>query len=245
MTPTWAEPPDRLDVPPDEVHVWRLDLERPDSEIAALAEVLTDDERERALKMKEGPIRNEFVAARGLLRSVLSRYRALAPREFRFRHGPTGKPYLDAVQPELFFNISHSSGLALLALSGIGEVGVDIEKFRAFKNELGLARRYFIAAEADDLAALPAEVRQRAFFHVWTAKEAFLKAVGHGLANGLERIHFVPSQELPLRVLHIDGSEDEARAWSIQHVLPAEGFLGALAHRGQGVRLVCWRWPTT
>src|SRR5262249_24703638 len=131
---------------------------------------------------------------------------------------------------------------ALLALSAAGEVGVDVEKFRSFKNELGLARRYFIAAEADDLEALPAEQRQRAFFHVWTGKEAFLKACGQGLANGLERIHFVPSLELPLRVLHIDGSEEEAQAWSVLHVTPAEGFLGALAHRGQDFRLVCWHW---
>jgi 4'-phosphopantetheinyl transferase len=227
----------------DEIHVWCAALERPDAELGALAALLSDDERERAGRLREGPIRNEFVAARGLLRSILSRYRLLPPTAFRFRHGPTGKPHLDGVEPELFFNVSHSAGMALLALTGRGEVGVDVERPRDVKNHVGLARRYFLPQEADGLEALPPEASRRAFFRVWTAKEAILKAAGLGLANALERVQLTVEPDEPIRVVHFDGSEEEGRRWSLTHLTPDPDFLGAVAHLGHGSRLVCWRWP--
>src|SRR5947209_8114723 len=95
--PTWHPAPARFEMAPDEVHLWAANLDRSATELAEFAEHLIEGERERAAKMKEGPIRNEFIAARGLLRMLLSRYLGLPPRDFRFRSGPTGKPYLDGI----------------------------------------------------------------------------------------------------------------------------------------------------
>jgi 4'-phosphopantetheinyl transferase len=240
---SWQPPPERVALAADELHVWALPLDRTEREMADLAAVLTEDENVRAARLKEGPIRDEFVAARGLLRTVLGRYRPLKPIQFRFRHGPTGKPYLADVEPELFFNLSHSNGMALLALSVTCEVGVDVERYRTFRNELGLARRYFLPQEAAGLEALPPESRQRAFFRVWTAKEAILKACGRGLANYLESILLSVEPDAPLQLLTFDGSAQEAQSWGLTHLTPAPAFLGAVAHRSPGCRLVCWRWP--
>jgi 4'-phosphopantetheinyl transferase len=140
----------------------------------------------------------------------------------------------------LSFNVSHSFGVALIAVRTGGEVGVDVERVRPFENDLGLAERFFCAAESVALRAL-GEGRREAFFHVWTRKEAYLKAGGLGLSGGLERVEVSVPPDDPPRVLRIDGSEEAARRWSLRALLPLPGYVGALAMEGHDYPLRCWR----
>jgi 4'-phosphopantetheinyl transferase len=68
-------------------------------------------------------------------------------------------------------------------------VGVDVEKVG--RAPLAVAGRYFSAAEAQQLRALPPEAQARRFVRLWTLKEAYLKAIGSGLAGGLGRMSFI------------------------------------------------------
>jgi 4'-phosphopantetheinyl transferase len=237
--PPWPTPSGPVELAAVEVHVWCAHLDRPPEEIAALASVLSADERERAARYRVARARDEFQVTRALLRVLLGHYLQRDPSGLEFRPGPQGKPRLAGAAP-LSFNVSHSSGVALFAVRAGGEVGVDVEQVRPFENDLGLAERFFCAAESAALRALE-EGRREAFFHVWTRKEAYLKAGGLGLSGGLERVEVSVPPDDPPRVVRIDGDEAAARRWSLRALLPLPGYVGALALEGHDYRLRCWR----
>jgi 4'-phosphopantetheinyl transferase len=242
-TAPWQAPPESLVLGPDEVHVWCASLKRSESELESMAATLIEKEHERAAGMKEGPIRNEFIAARGLLRTLLSRYLGQPPQTFRFRAGMAGKPYLDGVEPPLYFNVSHSGDVGMLAFATCGEVGVDVERFRPFNNILAVARRWFRPPEVEVLRSLNDADRLDAFFRAWTRKESYLKASGLGLAHGLTRVEVSIAPSDPPRIVFIEGREGEAPTWSVCQLFPTPGYIGAVALQHHDYRLRCWRWP--
>jgi 4'-phosphopantetheinyl transferase len=225
----------------DEVHVWCAALDRPPSVVAALANTLSEEERERAGRFRHAAARHEFIVARGLLRILLGECLALNPCCIRFRHGPQGKPCLAGPGEGLHFNVSHSHGLGLFAVSRRCEVGVDLERVRHFSDELGLADRFFSPREAAALRAVAPERRLETFFHLWTRKEAYLKAHGQGIAYGLERVEVNHAPDEPPRILSIDGDEEAAARWSLRVLAPVPGYIGALACQARDYRLSCWR----
>jgi 4'-phosphopantetheinyl transferase len=235
----WPSSPGPVELTAGEVHVWCAALARPAEEVAELASLLSPDEQERAARYRVTTAREQFGVSRALLRVLLGRYLDRDPSRLEFRPGPQGKPALAGPAP-LSFNVSHSYGVALFAVRAGGEVGVDLEQVRPFENDLGLAERFFCAAEAAALRALGDE-RRAAFFHVWTRKEAYLKASGLGLAGGLERVEVSVPPDDPPRVLRIDGVADAARRWSLRALSPLPGYVGALAVEGHDYRLRCWR----
>jgi 4'-phosphopantetheinyl transferase len=243
--PFWPKGPSRVVLPPDDVHVWCAVLERPPEDLAHLAALLSDDERERVERSHSPMVRREFTAARGLLRLLLGRYLDCEPRRVRFRFGPQGKPELAACPstPPVHFNVSHSHGLALFALTRRQPVGVDVERIRPFANDLGLAERYFSSWEYRALRDLEETRRHDAFFQTWTRKEAFLKATGGGISYGLERVEVAIHPDDPVRILRLDGEETRAARWSLQTLTPAPGYVGALALETHDYRLVCWHGP--
>jgi len=238
----WPVAPAGVKPAADEVHVWAVGLDRPAEEVAELAGFLSDEEQGRAAKFRHAPSRHEFIVARGLLRVLLGECLDMDPREVRFSQTARGKPRLAGPEPAAVrFNVSHSHGLALVALTGRCEVGVDLERVRPFSDEMGLADRFFTPREADALRALDAAGRLETFFRLWTRKEAYLKAHGLGLSCGLERVEVSHTLEDPAHVVHIDGDRREAARWSLRTLAPAAGYVGALALQAHDYRLFCWR----
>ena len=157
----------------DDVHVWSLSLDLPEAELRRLGSVISAEEAARAERFVHTPDRQRYVAAHGLLRSVLAGYLGTSPEAVAFRSNSDGKPRL--AQPErLRFNLSHSGLLGLLAVSANREVGVDIEEIRDVGDMEDLAKTCFSPVEQAALAAVPAGQRRWAFFAGWTRKEAFL-----------------------------------------------------------------------
>lgn len=226
-------------LPPDEVHVWCLSFALSEGQLARLGEVLTDDERERAGRYLHVPTRNQFVAARACLRLLLGSYLGADPTRLRLTQTNTGKPVL--ADGGLHFNVSHSGEVGLIALDGRGEVGVDVERVRAYPGNLDMADRYFTPGEVAALRRLPLGAREQAFYHVWTRKEAFLKATGLGLSYGLERFEVSVPPDDPARILHIDGDRQAAARWSMTALEPSEGYVGTLAVQSAGRRVRLWR----
>jgi 4'-phosphopantetheinyl transferase len=233
-----------LSLGPDEVHVWSTVLDRPAGEAAALEALLSPDECERVARIHCQRTRSEFAVGRGVLRRLLASYLQVDPAVLRFAVGPAGKPELR--QPSgtgLQFNLSHSHGVALYALTFHDPVGVDVEQVRPMSNYLGLAERYFSPREVGVLRSLAEHQRVGAFFHAWTRKEAYLKARGVGLSYGLERVEVTLGPAEPVRLLCLGGDEQSARSWSLRHLEPAPGFVGAVAvEREDTFRLVQRAW---
>ncbi len=233
---------------PGEVHVWHAALEPPDaSRREELAAALTRDERERAERLPPGPLRRRFVAARGLLREILGTYLDLEPGSVAFAYGTAGKPRLAGDAPTLAFNLAHSEDLAVCAVAAPGrEVGVDVERLRPVPCMAGVAACCFSPRERALLAALGGAERVRAFFRVWTRKEAWLKATGFGLPLGPERVEVTLAAGEPARLLgvaDVPGLADAPRRWSLRDLDLRPGFAAALAAAGPIRACACRAWP--
>lgn len=141
---------------------------------------LSADEHSRAMRFVFEHDRRRYIAARCALRECLSACTGVAPGALQIVAEAFEKPRLANV-PGCHFNLSRRQEWALLGISQVGEIGVDIEmRHRVGEIEM-LARTHLSAAEFKTfLAVAPAE-RDDAFLRGWTRKEACLKAVGAGL----------------------------------------------------------------
>src|SRR3954465_2402760 len=161
-------------------HVYAVELDRDEREVAALGGVLTADELLRAGRMKSPQGRTRAVVARAALRKLLARELGRTPEEIVFTVGPHGKPRLDDESAGVRFNLSHSADLALIGIARDVEIGVDLEGTKPRGGGTrGVARRVFTQAERDAVE-VGGEV---AFYRHWVAKEAFVKATGRGIES--------------------------------------------------------------
>lgn len=227
--------------------MWRAALDQPASQLAQLAGLLAPDEQLRANRFHFERDRQRFIAGRAILRTILGRYLGCNGTELLFDYGPHGKPALakPATEPPLYFNLAHSGGLAVVALAHQQEVGVDVEQIRPLADMEQIAQRFFAAAEQAALLALPVEQRQAAFFNGWTRKEAYLKALGDGLARPLDQFCVTLAPGDPVRLVSINGAGDDASHWLLESFNPALGYAAAVAVRGQTWRLNYWDWTQT
>jgi 4'-phosphopantetheinyl transferase len=147
--------------------------------------ILDDDERARAGRLRFERDRRRFVARRAFRRRILGEHLGIEPVSVRYRRSANGKPELLGATG-LAFSASHSDGLAIVAVTTQGEVGVDIERVRPMPDALNIARRFFAAREYEHLRSVPAGTRSEAFLRLWTAKEACIKLVGRGLSMPLD-----------------------------------------------------------
>jgi 4'-phosphopantetheinyl transferase len=183
-----------------DVQVWRVrvDLDgQARAAAAAIAEVVTDEERGRAARFRQEADRQRFLHARLLLRTCLGHHLGVSPRTVPFVNGAFGKPEIQRsalhAAPDIDrrgivqFNLTHSGEWVLFALARDREVGVDVEQHRTMSDEMEVARRFFAPPEYAALEALEPDARHDAFFRIWSRKEAIIKASGHGLSAGLER----------------------------------------------------------
>lgn len=191
-------------------------------------DLLSPDERERAERFKVPEAAERFTLARGLLRRALGGVLGEEPASLEFSYGPQGKPGLEG--KAVSFNLSHSEDWAAIAIAKGREVGVDLEKIRP--HEPRLAERYFSAPEAILYRATVREKQELAFFHFWTAKEAYLKARGVGISGGLKGHSFSDPWEVPPRLTWAGGDAEEPARWSFHRFWPAEGVIGTLAYTG-------------
>jgi 4'-phosphopantetheinyl transferase len=233
------------DVTPADVHVWCVDLDRPPWPSERLRCVLSADERRRADTLVFATDRQRFVHGRGLLRTILSWYAGADPAALDFGYGAQGKPELEtaAGSPPLRFSCSRTAGLALYAITRDRRVGIDIEAVRPLPDVDDLARWCCADRECAALQRLPRHVREEAFLRTWTVKEAYAKAVGAGLALGVDRVEVAIPERGPcaggrfptLRAL--DGCADAAAAWRLREVSPDPDHVGSLVVEGHGWRL--------
>jgi 4'-phosphopantetheinyl transferase len=241
---SWPPPPDTLSLSSHEVHVWRVSLDQPATCVRRLAQTLSDDERARAGRFRFERDHRRFVVGRGVLRAILGRYLGAEPGRLQFRYGARGKPYLagEFDGSPLRFSLAHSHRLALCALTRDREVGVDLEYVRPMPDAPQMVARFFSPHENAVWSELPASQKEQAFYACWTRKEAYIKALGDGLARPLDRFDVSLAPGEPAQLLNVDGEPGEVPRWALETLAPARGYVGALAAEGHGWRLSCWRW---
>ena len=100
-----------------------------------------------------------------------------------------GKPYF-ADYPEIHFNLSHCDGLAACLISS-HECGVDAEPRRTVRSKV--VERVFSEEERQMLKK--SDDPDWLFTRLWTLKEAYIKAIGKGLAFPMKTVTFRFEQE--------------------------------------------------
>ena len=224
-----------------EVHVWCAELDSSGTESRAMESVLSEDELIKAAGYRFESVRNEFVCARAILRKILSHYLEIPARDIEFTYGAHGKPFIRSNTGgntrNLHFNLSHTHGLALCAISSQNEVGIDIEYVREDIDHEEIVRQFFSPVENIFFQHLPNHAILRFFFKYWTAKEAYVKARGISLVHELES-PTVPSMNIGvhaterINIIAVDGT-----LWSLYQIYPRPNFIGAVVIEGRAVNI--------
>ena len=157
------------------------------------------------------------------------------PRTVRFAYGPQGKPRLVDARG-LTFNLTHSGGLALIAIARGRRVGIDLERIREIAESDQIANSFFSRRERDDIRDRETpELRTRAFLACWTRKEAYIKARGAGLSFPLHALEVPANAGEPSVLLE----HDPDVRWSLLDLFVDTNHIAALAAEGGDCR-VSW-----
>jgi 4'-phosphopantetheinyl transferase len=216
-----------------DVHVWFAHFGPEDPSAAAFDALLDAGERSRADRFVFAHHRERFVRAHGVLRLVLAAYTGRPPAELSFIAGHYGKPAL-AGSPGVAFSLSHAGDGVAIAVTAGHEIGIDIETPRVMNDRDDLVRRYFSASEIAAYDSTEPAHRDEAFFRLWTRKEAFVKGIGLGLSRPLDS--FTVGLGIPVS---LDAPGDAS--WSLHHLDPGDGFVGAVACSHPSPVLHGWR----
>jgi 4'-phosphopantetheinyl transferase len=142
----------------------------------------------------------------------------------------------------LTFNLTHSDGVALYALTRDGNIGVDLELVREGVESGGTAELLFSPGELLDYERLPANLKLKAFFQCWTRKEAIFKATGTGLSSPLRAINLTVDPREPPAILHLGGSGHNIEEWTLIDLAIDPNYVGAIAVDGRVSELSLWQW---
>lgn len=189
-----------------------------------------EQERLRRLSPTQGA---RFLRSRTFLRQVLSHHLQVPPRSVSISHTPTGKPIL--VDGSLYFNLSHSQNLIVIAINDRCPVGIDLEQIKP-RPFLNLIDRYFAPSEQQWFHRLSdQQCLTLCFYRAWVSKEACSKLLDIPLLRGLKEFNVIPILEC----------NSKTSSWSKHNILiepenyppivleegSVPGFRYALAHR--------------
>lgn len=217
----------------DTIDLWSCSLESSSTVLAHCHAWLSEEERARAARFVRPEDQTRFTLAHGSLRHMLAKYLGIGPSALQFLTGPTGKPGLRDQQgsvPVLHFNLSHSHGRMLVAVSE-KEVGVDLEQVRTNVEPLKLAERFYTQAEYHSIKSRPVSDQALEFYRLWVAKEAVLKAQGIGIPS-LQQCEIAvsgPASRAGVRVPHGSAVRE---GWSIQWLRCGQTWQGAVSAHG-------------
>jgi len=159
--------------------------------------LMTPREAEKQARFHFPRHRHQYLVTRALVRTVLSRYAPVAPEAWRFEENEYGRPHIAAAhgQSGLRFNLSHTDGLIVCAVTRDAEIGVDVENISRGGDLVQIADRFFSPSEVADLHKVPTDRQEDRFFDYWTLKESYIKARGMGLSIPLGDFSFHLSDE--------------------------------------------------
>jgi len=219
--PSWLTPPETIEHRDEAVDVWRCRIDEVLESEWGHFRLLSPDERERADRFRFGSPRRQFIVARAFLRTVLGRYLGRSPEDFRFAYTAMGKPFL-LDHDDISFNLSHSENVCLVAVTRDSRLGIDVEKIQSDIDYAELGHQIFSSEEMAKFGTLESYLRPKAFLQSWTRKEAYLKAIGEGLATDSKA-----------------GQPDESR-WTVLNFLPEIDYVAAVSVERTEVRLNFW-----
>ncbi len=170
------------------ITIWKIDLTDSSPCSDVLRQYLTNEEKREAAAQVRDMDRHGFVASKAVLRLILGKYLGVEPKKIRLRRNRNGKPELSYEYGKaLHFNLSHAGGRAVIALTGGGPIGIDIEKVRYSIKIDDVSSYAFSPEEQLMLEQLSGDEKVHFFFAMWTRKEALIKAAGASVASQIDK----------------------------------------------------------
>jgi len=225
----------------DSVHLWQAFVPDLLPQIDNLSLLLNDAEKERAGRFRFDLHRLRFVITRAILRYIISLYSQIPSQDIVFKTGSRGKPSLAQNTDDLQFNASHSHDMAIYALTTTAAIGVDIEKMESHFND-AVAERFFSSKEYADLAALPESEKVPAFYRIWAAREAIIKAMGEGLFASLPAFSINVSEDVQtVECVH----SNKIHSYYLENFSVDPAYQSAFATPKIIKQIVSWKWSET
>jgi 4'-phosphopantetheinyl transferase len=207
------------------VHAWDLDL----PPLPADWQILSEEEALRARRFAFPRDRDRYVRAHSTMRALLAGYSGTLPAEISFSSNSYGKPQIQLAHTKerLQFNLSHSAGMAVLAVARAYVLGIDLEILRPIDREV--AEHHFSRHELLVLRTLSNEEWLPGFYRCWTSKEALLKGEGLGLNLPLDAFDVEVRPRRSPALLASRPPADIAAGWRLIELNPARNAVGVLA----------------
>lgn len=210
------------------IQVWTLPVSIAMLEDEYLQRQLSAEEGARARRFLKPEDRARYLVSHAALRLLLSRSFGIDLALLKFEYGSCGKPRLPSVRGRspVYFNLSHSGALVVVATSRDAEIGVDVEAID-HTLDAGVAETFCSAAELSSLTALPDSQRLHALYRIWTIKEALTKAQGSGLGSSL-----LPDVSIDLFSSSRPGvqySAESSESYFVEELKVPSGYAAAVA----------------
>jgi 4'-phosphopantetheinyl transferase len=221
----------------NQIHLWFTFYNEIQNEcrLNQYRDLLIGEEQDRHQHFHFAKDRHCYLVTRALVRTVLSRYTSITPEQWQFSKNTYGKPSIvndDHIAKKISFNVSHTQGLIVLAVTRDNALGIDTENIGTRQAPLDVADRFLSPEELADLKALSPESQHERFFQYWTIKEAYIKARGMGLSIPLDQFAFRFVQDKQIELSIRSELKDQPSRWNFwQFRLSTDYFTAVCAER--------------
>jgi len=225
-----------IEISDNEVHVWRAfdrSYDQKDFKYRYY-QLLNSAEHTRYQSFKFDEDRHQFLVTRVMLKKVLSQYVSqIKPSQWCFDYNKYGKPKISSnlLEQAVHFNISHTRGCILLAISIRCSVGVDVESLYIDDKVLDIAPDVFNTEELDYLKKSNYKSYKARFMQLWTLKESFIKAKGKGLSMPLSDFSVIPNNDSCGNATLHTYNEDSTDIYSLRSFYLRNDLVAAIAVR--------------
>ena len=218
----------------NECHVWYCFPEEITDEVilAEYRSILSIEERDKCERFYFEKDQHSYLVSHAFLRKVLSSYCDVLADEWRFTCNRYGKPDIsaDIRCPPMKFNLSHTDGMSVVAVTLNAACGVDVENITRRSKMLAVAERMFAEAEVNVLRSCDDSNMQASFFDYWTLREAYVKAIGTGLGGSSKDFYFTVDEQnqgnREARLYFVESEPKDKISWvftllspSLEHVI--------------------------
>ncbi|MCC5791940.1 MAG: 4'-phosphopantetheinyl transferase superfamily protein [Legionellaceae bacterium] len=189
--------------------------------------LLDAGEQNKAAKLILEDDRHQWVVAHGQMRLILALYVGMKAQDIPLIQKRGEKPFIQ--DSMIKFNLSHSKGYALLAVTNTGEVGIDIEFKRENIKLERTSHSTFSAIEKAEILEVEGAARVERFYNCWTRKEAFIKAIGLGFSYDTKSFTLTVKENERPKFVRFERQDYDPSLWSLLSFVPYPNTQAALA----------------
>lgn len=211
---------------PGELHVWHASTNITPARLVEYKNTLSENELTKVHLFEFEQARDSYIISQGALRILLSGYLGISPNLVKLGQRRKGKPY-SIDEPNLYFNISNSGMLTVIAFSRDSEVGIDIEQIRPLSDLDEMITINFTTREIKFINGKPEERTSR-FFRFWTVKESYLKATGEGMRLPPDNLEFIIEKDR-IRQLSVKGVFEQ-EDWNFKEFSTFPDYVGTITY---------------